>query len=72
MTKIQLTQHQHPPDAPHPEWATCSRMGCANAALYGINVGMTSAIVCRKHLPDVVDAEFMGKRWWEDVPEELQ
>lgn len=70
--KIKITEYQHPLEANHPEWATCDRTGCAEAALYGYKTALFAVKVCQDHLPSGVEAEFMGERWWEDVPEELQ
>lgn len=65
------------PDALHPQWATCDRAGCTEAATHGYNTALFAVKVCEKHLheerlPDGIEVEAMGDRWWESVPEELQ
>ena len=65
-----MNNYQHSPDAPHPEWAECSRLGCIKAALYGYESALTVVHVCREHLPEGVGAKFMGDRWWESVPDD--
>ena len=70
--KIKITPYEHPPELPHPEWATCDRTSCTKAALYGYNTALFAVKVCQEHLPDGIDYEEFGQCWWESVPEELQ